>query len=87
MSTGAKRGRPRKATGRTSGATDEGAERYMWAFPDGDRVVLSIPGVRDLEFSSDEARSVGEMLIATANDVSNKPSGVCIAKTKSDELE
>lgn len=48
---------------------DEGAERYMWAFPEGDRVVFSIPGLRDLMFSVNEARTIGGMLIRTADEI------------------
>lgn len=53
-----------------SGAVSDGAERYMWAFPDGDEVVLSIPGLRDLKLSPDDARTAGQMLIETAEEVS-----------------
>jgi len=48
---------------------DEGSERYMWAYPEGDHVVLSIPGLRDLELSGDDARIIGEELIATADEL------------------
>jgi hypothetical protein len=47
----------------------EGAERYMWAFRDGKAIVLSIPGIRDLKLSVDEARTIGRMLMETADDV------------------
>jgi hypothetical protein len=46
----------------------EGAERYLWVFPDGDRLVLAIPGLRGLKFSIDEARAIGEMLIQAADE-------------------
>jgi hypothetical protein len=46
----------------------EGAERYIWVFPDGDRLVLAIPGLRGLKFSVEEARAVGEMLIHAADE-------------------
>lgn len=48
----------------------EGAERYMWAFQQGSRIVLSIPGLRDLKLSIREARTIGTMLIETANEAS-----------------
>jgi hypothetical protein len=41
----------------------DGAERYMWAYVEDDGVVLSIPGIRNLELSADDARVIGEMLI------------------------
>jgi hypothetical protein len=46
----------------------EGAERYIWVFPDGERLVLAIPGLRGLKFSVEEARAVGEMLIQAADE-------------------
>jgi hypothetical protein len=55
-----------------SGETSDGAERYMWSFPDGDAVVLSIPGLRDLKLSPDEARAAGKMLIETADQISGR---------------
>jgi hypothetical protein len=63
-----RRKEPRDAP-RESAVGDAGAERYMWAFPEGDHVTLSIPGVRDLELSGDEARAIGELLITTANQI------------------
>ena len=48
----------------------EGAERYMWAFQQGHRIVLSIPGLRDLKLSIREARTIGTMLIETASEAS-----------------
>jgi hypothetical protein len=51
------------------GVVDEGAERYIWVFPEENRVVLAIPGLRGLKFSIDEARTVGEMLIQTAEEM------------------
>lgn len=47
----------------SDGAAVEGAERYMWVFPEGDLLVLAIPGLRGLKFSAEETRAVGEMLI------------------------
>jgi hypothetical protein len=46
----------------------EGAERYIWVFPEGDRLVLAIPGLRGLKFGIDEARAVAEMLIQAADE-------------------
>ena len=67
--------RARRRTGRGAvpiaghqDADTEGAERYMWAFPDNDEVILSIPGLRDLRLTIPEAREVGEMLIEIADD-------------------
>jgi hypothetical protein len=48
---------------------DEGAERYMWAFQEGNSVVLTIPGLRDLTLDADEARTIGKMLIETADEI------------------
>ncbi|MGH3600625.1 MAG: hypothetical protein ACRDQH_10155 [Pseudonocardiaceae bacterium] len=45
---------------------DEGAERDMWVFPEGHHIVLTIPGPRDLELDVDDARTIGEILIQTA---------------------
>jgi hypothetical protein len=53
---------------------DEGAERYMWAFREGTAVILSIPGIRDLTLSADEARTIGRMLIDTADDADREKS-------------
>lgn len=50
---------------------DEGAERYMWAFSEGNSVVLAIPGLRDLTLDADEARTIGKMLIQTADEVTD----------------
>ncbi|MGH3853516.1 MAG: hypothetical protein ACRDR6_08455 [Pseudonocardiaceae bacterium] len=36
---------------------DEGAERYMWVFPEGHHIVLTIPGLRDLELNVDDAKA------------------------------
>ena len=67
MSTRARRSRAPKANP-SDGIVVEGAERYLWVFPDGDRLVLAIPGLRGLKFSIDEARAIGEMLIHAADE-------------------
>jgi hypothetical protein len=67
MSTRARRSRAPKANP-ADGIVVEGAERYIWVFPDGDRLVLAIPGLRGLKFSIDEARAIGEMLIHAADE-------------------
>lgn len=48
---------------------DEGAERYMWAFPEGNHVVLTIPGLRDLKLDPEEARTIGKILAQTADEI------------------
>lgn len=48
---------------------DEGAERYMWVVPEGNLIVLTIPGLRDLKLDVTEARTIGEMLIQVANEM------------------
>ena len=67
MSTRARRSRAPKANP-ADGIVVEGAERYLWVFPDGERLVLAIPGLRGLKFSIEEARAVGEMLIHAADE-------------------
>jgi hypothetical protein len=67
MTTRTRRSRAPKAN-RSDGIVVEGAERYLWVFPDGDRLVLAIPGLRGLKFSIDEARAIGEMLIQAADE-------------------
>jgi len=67
MSTRARRSRAPKANP-SDGIVVEGAERYLWVFPDGERLVLAIPGLRGLKFSVEEARTVGEMLIHAADE-------------------
>jgi hypothetical protein len=64
-----RRSRPAKAQSFAAGIVEEGAERYIWVFPEGQQLVLAIPGLRGLKFSVDEARSVGEMLIQTADEI------------------
>jgi hypothetical protein len=67
MTTRARRSRAPKVNP-SNGIVVEGAERYLWVFPDGDRLVLAIPGLRGLKFSIEEARAVGEMLIQAADE-------------------
>ena len=54
------------------GMVDEGAERYIWVFPEGENLVLAIPGLRGLKFSINEARAVGEMLIQAADEMTEQ---------------
>lgn len=51
------------------GIGDEGAERYMWVFPEGHHIVLTIPGLRDLKLNVNDARTIGEILIQTADEI------------------
>jgi hypothetical protein len=44
----ARRGKTPHVTSPLVSLGDEGAERYMWAFREGNQVVLAIPGLRDL---------------------------------------
>jgi hypothetical protein len=67
MNTRTRRSRTPKANP-ADGIVVEGAERYLWVFPDGERLVLAIPGLRGLKFSIEEARAVGEMLIHAADE-------------------
>jgi len=67
MTTRTRRSRAPKANP-ADGIVVEGAERYIWVFPDGDRLVLAIPGLRGLKFSVEEARAIGEMLIHAADE-------------------
>jgi hypothetical protein len=69
MTTRARRSQPVEATFSDQGVVDEGAERYIWVFPEEERIVLAIPGLRGLKFSTDEARAVGEMLIQAADEM------------------
>ncbi len=48
---------------------DEGAERYMWVFPEGHHIVLTIPGLRNLKLNVNDARTIGEILIQTADEM------------------
>jgi hypothetical protein len=61
-----------KAEACGAGVVVEGAERYLWVFPEGDQLVLAIPGLRGLKFSIDEARAVGEMLIQAADEMAER---------------
>ncbi len=69
MTTRARRSQSVEAKSADKGVVDEGAERYIWVFPEGDRLVLAIPGLRGLKFSVEEARAIGEMLIQTADEM------------------
>jgi hypothetical protein len=69
MTTRARRTQSIEAKSSDKGIVDEGAERYIWVFPEGNRLVLAIPGLRGLNFSVQEARSIGEMLIQTADEM------------------
>lgn len=70
MAPQADRQEPGDGSGASRALGDAGSERYMWAFRDGDNVVLSIPGLRDLEFNCEDARMIGNMLITTADEIS-----------------
>ncbi len=61
----AKRTGPRAS----EGAENDGAERYMWVFRAGSSAVLSVPGIRDLMMSAEEARNIGQMLLDMADDI------------------
>lgn len=63
------RARSTKAESFAAGIVEEGAERYIWVYPEGKQLVLVIPGLRGLKFTVDEARTVGEMLIQAANEM------------------
>lgn len=69
MTTRARRSRAGGAKSFDKGVVDEGAERYTWVFPEGNQLVLAIPGLRGLKFSVEEARTVGEMLIQAADEL------------------
>ena len=69
MTTPPRRSHAVEAKADSKGVVDEGAERYIWVFPEENQVVLAIPGLRGLKFSIDEARTVGEMLIQTADEM------------------
>lgn len=72
MTTGASRSHAVEAKAGDEGVVDEGAERYIWVFPEENRVVLAIPGLRGLKFSIDEARTVGEMLTQAADETEKR---------------
>lgn len=65
----ARRGKTPRVASPVGSLGDEGAERYMWAFREGNQVVLAIPGLRDLTLDADEARTIGKLLIQTADEV------------------
>jgi hypothetical protein len=44
----------------------------MWAFPDGNHVILAIPGLRNLTLEAAEARTIGEILIQTADAITKR---------------
>jgi hypothetical protein len=67
--TGTRRARSAKAKSFPAGIVEEGAERYIWVFPEGEQVVLAIPGLRGLQFSVEEARAVAEMLTQAADEI------------------
>jgi hypothetical protein len=74
MTTRARRSQPVEATVSGKGVVEEGAERYIWVFPEGQQVVLAIPGLRGLKFSVEEARTVGEMLTQAADEMTKQHS-------------
>jgi hypothetical protein len=69
MTTRARRSQAVEVKSSGEGIVDEGAERYIWVFPEGNLLVLAIPGLRGLKFSIHEARAVGEMLIQAADEM------------------
>jgi hypothetical protein len=69
MTTRARRSQAVEAKSAGKGIVDEGAERYIWVFPEGNQLVLAIPGLRGLKFSANEARTVGEMLMQAADEM------------------
>jgi hypothetical protein len=69
MTTRARRSQAVEAKSSDKGIVDEGAERYIWVFPEENQLVLAIPGLRGLKFSVNEARAVGEMLIQAADEM------------------
>jgi hypothetical protein len=72
MTTGARRSPSAEAKSGDKGVVDEGAERYIWVFPEGNQLVLAIPGLRGLKFSIHEARAVGEMLIQATDEMTKQ---------------
>ncbi len=69
MTTRARRSQSVEVKSSGKGVVDEGAERYIWVFPEGNQLVLAIPGLRGLKFSVQEARAIGEMLIQAADEM------------------
>jgi hypothetical protein len=68
----ARRGKTPSTTSPLDNLGDEGAERYMWAFPEGNHVVLAIPGLRDLKLDPEEARTIGKILDQTADEITER---------------
>jgi hypothetical protein len=64
-----RRGKTRYVKSAQGRLGDEGAERYMWVFPEGNHIVLTIPGLRDLKLNVNDARAIGEILIQTADEM------------------
>ncbi|GAA3877244.1 hypothetical protein GCM10022243_47580 [Saccharothrix violaceirubra] len=50
----------------------DGSEQYGWVYTEHGSVVLSVPGQRELRFSPDDARVVGELLIKNASDADQR---------------
>jgi hypothetical protein len=69
MTTRARRSQAVEAKSSGNGIVDENAERYIWVFPEGNQLVLAIPGLRGLKFSIHEARAIGEMLIQATDEM------------------
>jgi hypothetical protein len=69
MTARTRRSKTRSAKSGQGRLGDEGAERYMWVFPEGHHIVLTIPGLRDLELTVNDARTIGEILIQTADEM------------------
>ncbi|MBV9143513.1 MAG: hypothetical protein JO115_21810 [Pseudonocardiales bacterium] len=67
-----RRGKTPATTSSLYNLRDDGAERYIWAFPEGDHVVLVIPGLRNLILEATEARTIGEILIQTADAITKE---------------
>ena len=72
MATRTRRAQSAKANSFPAGVVEEGAERYIWVFPEGQQVVLAIPGLRGLKFSVEEAHAVAEMLTQTADEITKR---------------
>src|SRR5437763_966187 len=51
MASRTRRAQSAKANSFPAGVVEEGAERYIWVCPEGQQVVLAIPGLRGLKFS------------------------------------
>lgn len=75
MTTRARRSQAVKAQSADEGVVEEGAERYIWVFREGNQLVLVIPGLRGLKFSVQEARAMGEMLIQAADEMTENHRG------------